>query len=196
MESCLSNIGGGRNRFGGQLRSSVKFIKKKSLASCWHEALFFVFYYILPHPCTLILRNEKRVGFLDVKGSVPLVDVRQGAIYACRIRRVNIHIQQHVGIFGTIVACPYTSPTEEETLVGWESIDVACNAFIIVHSTQCNMQSSVVSDILAEGLLAIDLLAVGMGSGCWTTISSNDGQPLTQNIIVQSMPGNSLRSWA
>ena len=121
---------------------------------------------LLPNSCTLILWNEKRVGFLNVEGSVPLVDVRQGAIYACRIRRVNIHIQQHVGIFRTVVACPYTSPTEEETLVGCKSFYVACNALIIVHGTQCHMQSAIVSDILSESLLTIDLLAVGMGSGC------------------------------
>ena len=72
---------------------------------------------LLPNSCTLILWNEKRVGFLNVEGSVPLVDV-------------------------------------------------ACNALIIVHGTQCHMQSAIVSDILSESLLTIDLLAVGMGSCC------------------------------
>ena len=72
---------------------------------------------LLPNSCTLILWNEKRVGFLNVEGSTPRVDV-------------------------------------------------ACNALTIEHGTQCHMQSAIVSDILSESLLAIDLLAVGMGSGC------------------------------
>ena len=48
MESCLSNIGGGRNRFGGQLRSSVKFIKKR-VSRRVDMRLFFLFFIIYYH---------------------------------------------------------------------------------------------------------------------------------------------------
>ena len=49
MEPRLSNIGSGRDRFGGQLRSSVKFIKKKRVSRRVDMRLFFLFFIIYYH---------------------------------------------------------------------------------------------------------------------------------------------------
>ena len=71
---------------------------------------------ILPNSRTLVLRQEERIGFLYVEGSIPFVDVWQCAVHACLVGRVDIHLQQHVSILRTIVACPDACPSEEEAL--------------------------------------------------------------------------------
>ena len=70
-----------------------------------------------------------------------------------------ILVEQHVHILFAIVAGPYASPSQEETLVGGETIYHAVVAGV-VQSLQCHVQTAVVADILAQRLLAVHFLAV------------------------------------
>ena len=94
-------------------------------------------------------------------------------------------IQQHVHILFTVVACPHTGPAKEETLVGSEALDHAV-VTRIVECLQSNMQSAVVTDVLAERHLAVHLLAIHHFDG--REIVGQTGGALVEGGFVGSRP--------
>ena len=115
----------------------------------------------LPDLCSLFLGNEELVALLDAKGIIPSINMRQGSIHTSLRRRVNINGNQILHILRTEITSPYARPAQEETLVGSEALDLACRFLLqdILQSTVGNVQTTIVANVLAQCLLAVNLLA-------------------------------------
>ena len=102
----------------------------------------------LPNSDTLFLRDEQ-FTFLDVESFVPLVNLGECTVNTDQIWRVDILIEEHVHILLAVVACPHTSPTKEETLIGSQAVDDAVVARV-VECLQGHMDATIVADVLTQ----------------------------------------------
>lgn len=115
----------------------------------------------LPNMCSLFLGDEELVALLHLEGVVPGVYMRQGGVHTSLVGRVGVDGDEVFHILGAHVAGPYACPAEEEALLGGESVDDAQRLLFhaVLQGAEGNVDTTIVADVLAEGLLAVDFLA-------------------------------------
>ena len=111
--------------------------------------------------CALVLGDEQAVAFLNVESLIPGINHRQSTVYASDTRRMYIGREQISLNLRRSIARPYASIGKEETLCRRKAVFIGQRTLfhLVLQSTERNVQPAVVSDILAERLLAVYFLA-------------------------------------